>query len=37
LIFGGAIVIMYFAIAYDLWSHLTGRQLTNLRFMQTQL
>jgi cytochrome c oxidase subunit 1 len=25
LIFGGAIVIMYFAIAYDLWPHLTGR------------
>ncbi len=27
LIFGGAIVIMYFAIAYDLWPHLTGRAL----------
>jgi len=37
LIFGGAIVIMYFAIAYDLWPHLTGRQLTNLRLMRTQL
>ena len=28
LIFGGAIVIMYFAIAYDLWPHLTGRSST---------
>ena len=27
LIFGGAIVIMYFVIAYDLWPHLTGRAL----------
>ena len=27
LIFGGAIVIMYFALAYDLWPHLTGRAL----------
>ena len=31
LIFGGAIVIMYFAIAYDLWPHLTGRALDSLR------
>jgi cytochrome c oxidase subunit I len=37
LIFGGAIVIMYFAIAYDLWPHLTGRALTDLRLMRTQL
>jgi cytochrome c oxidase subunit 1 len=37
LIFGGAIVIMYFAIAYDLWPHLTGRPLTELRLMRTQL
>ncbi len=37
LIFGGAIVIMYFAIAYDLWPHLTGRPLTSLRLMRTQL
>ena len=37
LIFGGAIVIMYFAIAYDLWPHLTGRSLTELRLMRTQL
>ena len=31
LIFGGAIVIMYFAIAYDLWPHLTGRRAGELR------
>jgi cytochrome c oxidase subunit 1 len=37
LIFGGAIVIMYFAIAYDLWPHLTGRDLGNLRLVRLQL
>ena len=37
LIFGGAIVIMYFAIAYDLWPHLTGRAFTSLRLMRLQL
>jgi cytochrome c oxidase subunit 1 len=37
LIFPGAIVIMYFAIAYDLWPHLTGRALTDLRLMRAQL
>jgi cytochrome c oxidase subunit I len=37
LIFGGAIVIMYFAIAYDLWPHLTGRALADLSLMRTQL
>ena len=37
LIFGGAIVVMYFAIAYDLWPHLTGRVFTNLRLMRIQL
>jgi cytochrome c oxidase subunit 1 len=37
LIFGGAIVIMYFAIAYDLWPHLTGRALADLKLMRTQL
>ena len=37
LIFGGAIVIMYFAIAYDLWPHLTGRALTDLGLMRAQL
>ena len=37
LIFGGAIVIMYFVIAYDVWPHLTGRALTELRLMWLQL
>jgi cytochrome c oxidase subunit 1 len=37
LIFGGAIVIMYFAIAYDLWPHLTGRAVADLRLIRTQL
>jgi cytochrome c oxidase subunit I len=37
LIFGGAIVIMYFAIAYDLWPHLTGRAVAHLRLIRTQL
>jgi cytochrome c oxidase subunit 1 len=37
LIFGGAIVIMYFAIAYDLWPHLTGRALEDLRLIRAQL
>jgi cytochrome c oxidase subunit 1 len=37
LIFAGAIVIMYFAIAYDLWPQLTGRALTDWKLMRTQL
>ncbi len=37
LIFGGAIVIMYFAIAYDTWPHLTGRALACLGLMRLQL
>ncbi|VWM13738.1 b(o/a)3-type cytochrome-c oxidase subunit 1 [Burkholderia lata] len=37
LIFAGAIVTMYFAIAYDLWPHLTGRALTHVRLMRWQL
>jgi cytochrome c oxidase subunit 1 len=37
LIFGGAIVIMYFALAYDLWPHLTGRALDCAGLMRTQL
>jgi cytochrome c oxidase subunit I len=37
LIFAGAIVIMYFAIAYDLWPHLTGRALTDWKLMRAQL
>jgi cytochrome c oxidase subunit 1 len=37
LIFAGAIVIMYFAIAYDVWPHLTGRALTDLGLIRAQL
>jgi cytochrome c oxidase subunit 1 len=37
LIFAGAIVIMYFVIAYDLWPHLTGRSLGNTSFVRLQL
>jgi cytochrome c oxidase subunit I len=37
LIFGGAVVIMYFAIAYDLWPHLTGHSLPDVRLVRVQL
>ena len=37
LIFGGAIVIMYFVIAYDLWPHLTGKALASEGLMRVQL
>jgi cytochrome c oxidase subunit 1 len=37
LIFAGAIVIMYFVIAYDLWPHLTGRALARLGLIRLQL
>ncbi|HEY1999522.1 b(o/a)3-type cytochrome-c oxidase subunit 1 [Paraburkholderia sp.] len=37
LIYGGAIVIMYFAIAYELWPQLTGRALCSLSLVRTQL
>ncbi|HEX6636818.1 MAG TPA: b(o/a)3-type cytochrome-c oxidase subunit 1 [Steroidobacteraceae bacterium] len=37
LIFGGAIVIMYFVLAYDLWPQLTGRALGSLSLVRTQL
>jgi cytochrome c oxidase subunit I len=37
LIFGGAVVIMYFAIAYDLWPHLTGHSLPDVRLVRAQL
>ncbi len=37
LIFAGAIVIMYFAIAYDVWPHLTGRPLNSFGLMRAQL
>jgi cytochrome c oxidase subunit 1 len=37
LIFGGAVVIMYFAIAYELWPQLTGRALRSKRLARWQL
>jgi hypothetical protein len=37
LIFGGAIVIMYFVITYDIWPHLTGRALNSVRLTRVQL
>jgi cytochrome c oxidase subunit 1 len=37
LIFGGTVVIMYFAIAYYLWPKLTGRQLYSNPLALTQL
>jgi cytochrome c oxidase subunit 1 len=37
MIFAGAIVIMYFVIAYDLWPQLTGRELGSLSLVRTQL
>ncbi|WP_262266371.1 cbb3-type cytochrome c oxidase subunit I [Microvirga yunnanensis] len=37
LIFGGTVVIMYFAIAYAIWPTLTGRQPVSLRHQRLQL
>ena len=37
LIYGGSIVIMYFAIAYELWPRLTGRPLVSLKLVRLQL
>ncbi len=37
LIFGGAVVIMYFAIAYDMWPRITGRSLASKRTARWQL
>ena len=37
LIFGGAVVIMYFAIAYELWPRLTGRPLAAPKLVRLQL
>jgi cytochrome c oxidase subunit 1 len=37
LIYGGAIVIMYFGIAYELWPRLTGRPLAAPKFLRLQL
>jgi cytochrome c oxidase subunit I len=37
LIFGGAVVIMYFAIAYEMWPRITGRPLRSKRLARAQL
>jgi cytochrome c oxidase subunit 1 len=37
LIFGGTVVIMYFAIAYEIWPHLTGRAAVSRRGQCVQL
>jgi heme/copper-type cytochrome/quinol oxidase subunit 1 len=37
LIYAGAIVIMYFAIAYELWPKLAGRPLFSVRLARWQL
>jgi cytochrome c oxidase subunit I len=37
LIFGGAVVIMYFAIAYEMWPRITGRPLSSRHLARWQL
>src|SRR5271168_4161034 len=37
LIFGGAVVIMYFAIAYDMWPRITGKPLRSKQVARWQL
>jgi len=37
LIFGGAVVIMYFAIAYEMWPRITGKPLRSKRLARWQL
>ena len=37
LIFGGAVVIMYFAVAYDIWPRITGKPLRSRALARTQL
>jgi len=37
LIFGGAVVIMYFAIAYEIWPRLTSREALSTRAQRLQL
>jgi cytochrome c oxidase subunit 1 len=37
LIFGGAVVIMYFAIAYEMWPRITGKPLRSKRLACMQL
>ena len=37
LIFGGAVVIMYFAIAYEMWPRITGKPLVSKALARAQL
>lgn len=37
LIFGGTVVIMYFAIAYEIWPSLTSREFRSLKLQRLQL
>jgi cytochrome c oxidase subunit 1 len=37
LIFGGSAIIMYFAIAYEIWPRLTGREHPSVRYLLLQL
>jgi cytochrome c oxidase subunit I len=37
LIFGGAVVIMYFAVAYEMWPRITGKPLRSKALARTQL
>jgi cytochrome c oxidase subunit I len=37
LIFGGAVLIMYFAIAYEMWPRITGKPLRSKSLARTQL
>lgn len=37
LIFGGSVVLMYFAIAYDIWPSLTGRLAPSVKLQRVQL
>ena len=37
LIFGGAVVIMYFAVAYEMWPRITGKPLSSKRLARWQL
>src|SRR5215211_1585357 len=37
LIFGGSVVIMYFAIAYEIWPRLTGREYMSVALVRWQL
>lgn len=37
MIFGGSVVIMYFAIAYEIWPRLTGNSAPSMALQRTQL